>query len=355
MSQVIGVGIAGYGRSGCNIHAHWLREVGDRYRIVAVADQLAERRADAVRDLCCDVYDDYAGLLGHPDVDVFVNALPSFLHTRVTVDALMAGHNVVSEKPAALGVVDFDRMTTAAAEAGRVLAFFQNSRFYPFFEKMREVIDSGVLGDILHIRTVWGGFGRRWDWQTLQKNGGGNLNNTGPHAMDHAVMLFGNREPRVFCQMRSIQPFGGDADDLCAVTLYGQGAPLVEVLISSYLVYPLGDMYNVSGTHGGLAGGPDGLRWRYFDPATAPDHALWQPWSQDRQYCREELEWVEETWEPKPSELDAFQQNSRAFYANLYDVLTESAELVVKPSEVRRQIAVIEECHRQNPLPRRVQ
>jgi len=241
----------------------------------------------------------------------------------------------------------------AAKKAGKLYAPFQNSRFYPFFIKMREVIDSGVLGEILHIRSVWSGFSRRWDWQTLQNNYGGNLLNTGPHPMDHAIMLFGEGEPQVFCRMKSIQPFGGDAEDFCTVTLYGENAPVIEILLSSYLAYPIGDQYNISGTYGGLTGGPKGLTWKYFDPKKAPDHEFWSPWSLDRGYCREELPWVEESWEPEEMEYDAFQANSRAFYNNIYDVLVNGAELVVKPEEVRRQIAVIEECHRQNPLPRR--
>jgi hypothetical protein len=43
---------------------------------------------------------------------------------------------------------------------------------------------------------------------------------------------------------------------------------------------------------------------------------------------------------------------AQAFYGNLYDALTAGAPLAVPPSQVRQQIAVIEECHRQNPLPR---
>jgi scyllo-inositol 2-dehydrogenase (NADP+) len=349
---IVRVAIAGYGRSGCNIHARWLREAPEQYRIVAVADQLPERRADAERDFGCATYADYHGLLARTDVDLFINALPSFFHTRGTLEAFGQGLNVVCEKPIALSVADFDRMTAAAAATGKLFAPFQNSRFYPYFQKMREIIASGVLGEILHIRSVWSGFARRWDWQTLQENGGGNLNNTGPHPLDQAIVLFGERQPQVFCRMKSIQPFGGDADDWTAVTLYGDDAPVIEILVSSYLAYPLGEQYNISGTYGGLTGGPRGLNWRYFDPDKAPRHDFWRPWSQDRKYCSEELPWVEERWEPA-QDLNDLQHNSRAFYDNLYAALVRGAELVVKPEQVRRQIAVLEECHRQNPLPRR--
>ena len=44
---------------------------------------------------------------------------------------------------------------------------------------------------------------------------------------------------------------------------------------------------------------------------------------------------------------------AKAFYTHLYATLTEGAPLAITPRQVRRQIAVIEECHRQNPLSKR--
>ena len=43
------------------------------------------------------------------------------------------------------------------------------------------------------------------------------------------------------------------------------------------------------------------------------------------------------------------------YYVNIYDAITTGAPIKVKLSQVRRQIAIIEECHRQNPLPKTVQ
>lgn len=354
MGKVIRVGIGGYGRSGCDIHTRWLRQDRERFQIVAVADQIPKRRKEARAEWGCTVYDDYRKLLANEDIDLFVNALPSYLHAPGTCAAFAAGNHVVCEKPVGTCVKEFDQMAAAARKARKVFMPFQNSRFYPFFRKLREVLDSGVLGEILHVRMVWGGFGRRWDWQTLQKYGGGNLLNTGPHPMDHAVVLLGGKKPKVCCQMRAIQPFGGDAEDYCNVVLYGKNLPTIEVVVSSYVAYPMGDQLNVQGVYGGLAGNANSLRWRYFDPEKAPKQKLWKPWSLERKYCGETLPWVEETWEPAAAEKDGFLHNSRAFYNNVVDVLVNRAKPIVTLPEVRRQIELIEECHRQNKLPRRV-
>jgi scyllo-inositol 2-dehydrogenase (NADP+) len=350
--RVLRVGVLGQGRSGFDIHCRWLRQAGEQFQIVAVADQLADRRTQAKTELGAKTYRDYHALLADRrlELDLVVNALPSFLHPKGSIEALAAGHHVVCEKPLARTVADFDRMTAAARKAGRKLLPFQNSRFRPFFLKMQEVIASGKLGEIIHVRINYSGFARRWDWQTIQEYWGGNLLNTGPHPMDHAIVLFGDHMPKVCAKLVSANPYG-DAENFASVMLYGKGRPTIDILVSSFLAYPQGDMYSVSGTCGGLAGGGSGLRWKYFDPAQAPKlRRADGRWSDKRAYCVEKLPWVEDQWQFE--EGKTFDTFTKGFYDNVYDILVNKAPRVILLDQVRRQVAVMEECHRQNPMPR---
>ena len=355
VEKIIRVGIAGFGRSGFGIHANCLKHMTDRFKIVAVADQLPERRKDA-EELGAKTYNDFHDLLDNEEIDLFVNATPSRFHVEASLYALSKKRNLLSEKPSALCVADFDRIVKAAKEAGVMFYPFQNSRFYPFFAKMLEVIESGVLGKIVFIRSNWSGFGRRWDWQTLQSECGGNLFNTGPHPVDQAVVLFGEGEyPKVFARMQAEHDgLGGDAENFVTVRLYGENKPDIEVVISSLQAYPQGEMYNISGTHGGLTGGPGGLKWKYFLPEEAPKHEFWKPWSFNRQYCGEQLSWIEESWSYTDNNSNAtgFSQLVGKLYTNLYDVLVNGAEPIIKHDQVRRQVYIMEEAHKQNPLPR---
>jgi predicted dehydrogenase len=350
--KVLRVGVLGQGRSGYNIHCKWLRQATHQYEIVAVSDEMLERRQEARIELGALAYKNYTELLDDRKLglDLIVNALPSFLHPQGTVEALSRGYHVVCEKPLARTVADFDRMVAAARKYRRVLLPFQNSRFSPVFQKVQEVIASGKLGEIVFIRMSLGGFGRRWDWQTCQAYWGGNLLNTGPHPMDQAIALFGDRMPNVSSKLVSINPYG-DADNFDLVVLSGKGAPTIEITINSFLAYPQGDQYNVSGTLGGLTGGDSGLKWKFFDPKKAPKHPRFNgSWSVKRQYCSEQLPWVEEQW--KPEATPSFDLASRGFYDNAYDILVNGGQRVITLDQVRRQLAVMEECHRQNPLPR---
>ena len=343
------VGVLGQGRSGLSIHSRWFEQSPRKYRIVAVADLLADRRRHAGERFACDTYRDHGDLLARDDLDLVVNSLPSHLHPPVTIEALQAGHNVVTEKPAAWNVAQLDRMIAAAKKARRVLAPFQQSRYRALFRETLDVIDSGVLGRIVQVRIVANGFARRWDWQTLQEFRGGNLLNTGPHFVDWAVCLQGFRKPdEVFCAMDRANTYG-DAEDYVKVVLKKKGAPVIDLEISSCDAFP-GDMITVHGTQGGLSGGASGLRWKYYNPKRTPKQKLIRQPLPEQAYCRESLTMAEKSWSPSKSQADAFTWMSRQFYDGLFKVLRQGGKQEITPQQVRVQMAVMEECHRQARL-----
>lgn len=364
MPETIRVTIGGQGRSGYNIHAKQL-QTDDHFEIVAVADQLPERREDGQVELGAKTYGDWRPMLENGGFDLFVNALPSPLHVDASIEALNRGYHVICEKPMARSVSDFDRIVDAAKRNGRMLFPFQNNRAQPFFDKIQEVVATGVLGDIVHVRSAWSGYRRRWDWQTRQDLWGGSLLNTGPHAIDQALCLFGwDHTPEVFCRMDRRNPFEGDAENHVTVTLWDpkRVAPQIDIDISSLVTFGEPYTYNISGTCGGLIGGARELKWKYFDLDLAPKHDMWL-WSVDRRYNREALDYTEETWTLDEAQtegsvgytLESMKSGPERIYNNIYDVLTNDADLMIKPEQTRKQIAIIEEAHRQNPLPRKPQ
>lgn len=353
---VLRVGIAGLGRSGFNIHATALALMTDKFKIVTAADQSSKNRSDAEREFGIRTYEDYTELLEAGGIDLFVNALPTPLHSAGTIAALNAGYHVVSEKPLAGRLEDVDAMIAAAMKTGKILAPFQQNRLQPFFFKIQEIIHSGVLGKLIHVRSNWSGFRRRWDWQTLKKNYGGSLYNTGPHAVDQALALMNwPQNLKVFCRMSCHNQLGGDAEDFCALTLYGEGLPTCEIIISAYVGHPE-LRYSVSGQYGSLWGSELELHWKYYDPLKAPKHEMWPKWSENRSYPTESLAMEERRWALSDADLcnasgytlKSLPEGRLIFYANIYDAITTGADLLVTLPQVRQQIAIITESHRQN-------
>ena len=348
MSDIIRVGIIGLGRSGRDIHGNHLSGASRQFRIVAVADRLAERRQRAEAEYGCRSYATPERLLAQDDIDLIVNASQSQYHVPLSLKALKAGFHVLCEKPLARRAADVDEIIKTSKRVGKVAAVFQNRRFDSDFRQVRKVVDSGVLGRIVMIRRTANGFSRRWDWQTLRRHYGGSLLNTGAHMLDQVLQLFGtDARPRVTCNMDRATSLG-DAEDHVKLLLEGRGRPTIDLEISSCCAFPQ-DSFSIYGTRGGLRTEGGKVHWRYLRPREQPRQTLKVAPIVNAAglpaYCREDLKWREHSWQApgkvKPADVQ--------YYDMLHHVLTAGAPLEVTLPEIRQQVAVIEECHRQNP------
>lgn len=344
MGKIYQVGIAGLGRTGWNIHARGLAGIPELFKVAAVSDPNPQRRAEAETEFGCRAYESFDELTADAEVDLIVVATPSHLHHPQTIQALRAGKNVVCEKPFATSLAEADEMIAVARETAKVLSPFQNRRYGPEFTKICEVIESGKLGRLVEIKSIWNNFGRRWDWQTLRKFGGGSLNNTGPHPVDQLVYLFGEGDPEIFCHMDRALTLG-DAEDHVKVIMRGPGKPLIDLEISSADAFP-GPRWTILGTQGGLTGSEKGLKWKYFNPADLPKREVSEEAAENRAYNKEEIPWQEESWEPPEDAMGL----GEAFYRHLHQALEEGRAPDITADHARRIMAVLDECHRQTGI-----
>ena len=347
----LNIAIIGQGRSGRDIHAKYLTQASDKYKIVYTVEAIAERRVKAEKELGCPSLPDYKELLEKKDIDFVVNASFSHQHLPITLDLLDHGFNVLCEKPLAHTAAQVNELIDKQKQRGKMLAIFQQSRFAPYFEQVKKIISSGILGRIVQIGVQFNGYARRWDWQTLQEYGGGSLYNTGPHPVDQVLNLLdyeGN--PNVFCKMDRVNTWG-DAEDYVKLIITDPDKPLIDVEISSCDAYP-SFTYNIHGSTGGLKGDMKEIKWRWFDPSQSPDQKLLRAPLHDNDwnplYCRESISWNEDAW--KGDETAVFSDAVARLYDTVYDHLVNGKPLIVTAEQVRQQIWVMEEAHRQNPL-----
>ncbi len=340
----IKTGIAGLGRSGWGIHYNALKNLTDKYEIAAVFDTDPARLAESAQEIGCKAYDDYDKMLADDNIELVIVATPNHLHAECSIKALEAGKDAVCEKPMAVDSTEADKMIEAARRTGNMLTIFQNRRYEADFQKIREVVNSGVLGRIVEIKISAQKFGRRWDWQTLKKYGGGDLSNNGPHKLDQALDLLGDVEPEVWCHLDNALSLG-DAEDHVKVILRTPDGKIVDMELTSACAYPQ-DKWNIMGTQGGLRHGPNGLEWKYIDPAELLEREVDETPTTDRSYNREELNWKEDKWEGPEVKKSIAEE----FYHELFETIRKGAPLRIDPVVVRRQIAIIEECKRQSPL-----
>jgi len=334
VSEPIRYGVVGLGRAGWDIHVHELRPRADA-KIVAVADPVAERREQAAAEFGCNAHPNLAKLLKQDDVEVVVIATPSVSHATDTKKAFAAGKHVVVEKPMAMSVAEADAMIKASQTAGKRLFVHHNYRFRPEFVHLKEVVESGILGRVYHIRQCLFSFVRRNDWQTLTRNGGGVLNNTGTHFLDQILQLMGGTITQVMGDLQQIVSSGDVEDHVKALLRSDNGCTADLEISTAQNVSPAPPKWTICGTQGTLVGDGKESTIRWFDPSQVqPLPAVDGP-ALDRKYGNaDKLPWQEK-------QITVEDRSPTAFYDNVYGVLRRGEEMRITPQSVREVIRVM--------------
>ncbi len=335
LSPPIRVGIVGLGRAGWNMHFRSLVEIPE-FQIVAVADPLEERRREAFERTGCSCHADIDGLLEASDAQVVVVATPSSTHYCDVLKVLEAGRHCIAEKPLSMEFSQAERLVALAKERQLGLFVHHTHLHNPEFHHLKAVIESGILGRIFSIRVAWTRYQRRWDWQTLKKNGGGELNNTGSHALTVLLPLLGEPVVEAFADLRNIKD-AGDAEDHVHALLKTVSGPTADLLISSVMALS-GPKWLVCGSHGTLSCDGEKSKLRYYDSAQVSELGVIEGAAPERLYMKEDLPWQEEERAVEPAPVPQFHQN-------VLEVLKGTASAVVTPESAAEVIRVLELIH----------
>lgn len=230
-NERVGIGLIGFGLIG-RIHTRSYLQLGKEAQVVAVADTYGPRRDEAKALVGGNVttYRDFRQLLENKDVNAVVVATPDHWHALQTMMACAAGKDVYVEKPLTLFVREGRWMVEVANRYRRVVQVGTQNRSGPNFQKARDFIREGRLGDIVSVqsnffRNVRPGFGRPadqdpppeldWDlmlgpapWRRYNPNrgiyhfrwfwdySGGQMTNLGQHSLDLVHWITGVKAPK---------------------------------------------------------------------------------------------------------------------------------------------------------------
>ncbi len=101
------------------------------------------------------LYPDWRELLRNPEIELVVIALPLHLHSEVAIAAMRAGKHVLCEKLMGWNIRQCKQMIRVADETDRLLAIGHQRHYSMLYAHALDVIRSGVLGDVHHIRALW--------------------------------------------------------------------------------------------------------------------------------------------------------------------------------------------------------
>ena len=182
-------------------------------KLVAIAGRDAARRdafGDAYAIAADKRHDTYAGLMADPDVDAIYISTPHPWHAELSIAALRAGKHVLCEKPAGMNAAEVVAVTEVAAEEGRFFMEAFMYRCHPQIARALEIIASGEIGTVRHIRTQFGfnapyQVGSRLYEMAL---GGGGILDVGGYPVSLARLIAGAAEGLPFANPVSVKGTG---------------------------------------------------------------------------------------------------------------------------------------------------
>jgi predicted dehydrogenase/phosphatidylglycerophosphate synthase len=212
------VAILGFGHVAEHGHLPaWLRR--DDFRIVAVADVDATRRARAAELLPgARIHDDSGVLLARESVEVVDICTPPALHAPLAALAARAGCHVVCEKPLATSTAELAPVVRAAAEAGVALYTVHNWKHSEQFLHVAALAAERPLGSLRHVRIETVRSGRAVtvgpDWRgNARLAGGGILLDHGWHALYLLLALAAEAPSSVRAETNRLRYTGSDVED----------------------------------------------------------------------------------------------------------------------------------------------
>jgi predicted dehydrogenase len=261
----IKVGIWGLGRAGYGMHIPEIEKFPEMFEIIAGCDIDKERIKAAKEKLpSCRFYTKPEDFLKDAEVELVSIATRSPDHTAHAIKALAAGKYVFLEKPIALTYADAKKLKKASGKYPDKLYLRHNRRYETPFNHIREIIASGILGNIYEVKLHRHGYQRRNDWQTIIGCGGGQLNNWGPHIIDHALRFLESPAAKVWSDLKNIAA-AGDAEDHLKIVLTGENGRIVDLEISGGAAISQPE-YIIFGSKGALVCHGNTITIKYIDP-----------------------------------------------------------------------------------------
>ena len=326
--------IVGYGGQGAWHADHALKS--DVVELAGIRD-IAEKRINAAREKGIRVYESLDEILADESVDIVLCATPNDVHKDIVIRSLLAGKNVICEKPVALSVGDFDEMLLAAEQSGAHFSVHQNRRWDVDYLAMKSIIDSGEIGEVINIESrIHGSRGIPSDWRCHKPYGGGMILDWGVHLIDQMLKLIPEKVTRVWCNITNITTDEVDDGFQLHLTFESGKRALVEVGTYNFIAMPRFYMQCREGS------------------------ALIEDWRQRckvahlKAWCEKDVLPVQtaagitKTMAPRDEltidsyEIERPQSDVHDFYRNFTRSIDGIEEQLIKNSEVRRVLCVME-------------
>ena len=333
--KCIRVGLIGYGFAGRIFHAPAIEAV-EGLELAAIVERSTSQAAKAYPH--ARIVPSVDALLEDKTISLVVVATPNTTHLQIARQCLLAGRDVVVDKPFAVTSTEAAELVQLARERHRLLSVFQSRRWDGDFLTVRKLLDSDTLGRLVQFESHYDRYRlapRLQAWREDGSLGGGVLLDLGAHLADQALMLFG--VPHTVWASVRIEREGARSDDAFDICLrYSAPWSPVVWLRATCVARDPGPRFTLNGTLG---------TYRKFgiDPQEAcllaGDFYTSRPWGVESEDRWGKLT-LEDAGKPVTTSVPTEPGDYRGYYRNIRDVIHGHEALEVTPVQAWRTMRV---------------
>jgi scyllo-inositol 2-dehydrogenase (NADP+) len=347
MDRPVITAISSFGMSGLVFHGPSLK-VLPQFKIHKILERTKNISASRYPDAT--IVRSYNEIIKDPEVELVIVNTPDFLHFEMAKQAIEAGKHVVVEKPFTKTSWDAIELINLAKKYGVVLTVYQNRRLDGGFLTVKKVVEEKLLGRLVEFEAHYDryrNFIREGSWKEDGDDRTGVLFNLGSHIVDQTVVLFG--KPIAVTAHLAVLRTRGRTTDNFEIRLHYNN--FNTYLRSSYLVREMGPQYILHGTEGSFTKNGRDIQEEMLTQHHLPDEPGWGK--------EPESDWgtLNTTYNGLHfyGKIETIPGNLATFYENLYQVIRERAELLVKPEEALLTIQILEACLDSNRMKKTIE
>jgi myo-inositol 2-dehydrogenase / D-chiro-inositol 1-dehydrogenase len=191
--------------SGIHIESYH-RFVSNAEVIAVYSRNIDKAKAFAQKHNIAQWFDVMDKIISESGCDVIDICLPNYLHAEATLKAAAAGKHVIIEKPLSVTLEEADAMIAACKKAGVKLMYAEELCFAPKYERVRDMVKEGAVGNIYMLKQAEKHSGPHSDWfYDIERAGGGVLMDMGCHAIGwFRWMLNNSKAISVYASMSTV-------------------------------------------------------------------------------------------------------------------------------------------------------
>lgn len=345
MERIIRTAIAGFGLSGKIFQAPFLN-ADPRFEFVRVYERRTNRAQEEYPNV--ETVRSFDELLTD-DIDLVIISTPNDQHVPMAKKAMLAGKNVICEKPVAATSAEAMELVALARQQGVLFSVFQNRRLDSDFLTVKKLIEDGELGEVVDYEAHYDRFERGVNpkpWKAVGGEGVGPLYDLGVHIIDQAYTLFGLPK-EVYADFRKQRPESAGFDNFEVILYYDR---LRAILAAGELVTHQGPHFMVNGTRGTFIKYGEDVQEQALLAGKRPPQPDWDAEGPEAWGTL----WYDEDGQIREKKIPTVLSGYGAYYDNIYRALTEGAPLLVPPAETADVLRIIEAAKESNAEKRRI-